>query len=207
MTDELDTGGLVLTHRAPLEFRSARTVDVRFPERIITIVCVPYDEETAVWHKGKWIAESFAPGSFDGVERRANRVKVNREHNILDTIGRAVAFHPSRSEGLVADLKIGRTQLADESLELASEGALDASVAFAPMPGHEHWTENRTKRRFTKAFLGHVALTADPAYEGAQVLAVRSVPGSLDVVEAPRPATPNLDMVLAERALRDYSPR
>ena len=41
------------------------------------------------------------------------------------------------------------------------------------MPGGEVW-ETRSRRRLTKAWLGHIAMVPDPAYETANVLAVRS---------------------------------
>ena len=71
--------------------------------------------------------ESIAQGAFDGIERRANRVRVNRDHELQRTVGRAVTFHPSREDGLVAELKIAKTELGDETLQLADEGILDAS--------------------------------------------------------------------------------
>lgn len=210
MTDELilpdDATQSLALMRMPMEWRTARTVDVRFPDRVVELVAVPYNEETQVMKNGRWIVESVAPGSFDGVERRANRVKVNRDHDLAQTIGRCAALHPSRTEGLVAQLRISRTPLGDETLELCADGALDASVGFAPFPGHEHYTENRTRRLITKAFLGHIALTPDPAYEGAQVLAVRSWSGAVQEQHLPVP-TPNLDRILAERMQRAYDAR
>ena len=56
---------------APIEFRTAETLDVRFPDRTIELVAVPYDEECVVEHRGRLIIETIAPGAFDGVERRA----------------------------------------------------------------------------------------------------------------------------------------
>ena len=52
--------------------------------------------------------------------------------------------------------------------------------------------------RITRARIGHVALTGDPAYPGARVLAVRSSgPGE----GAARVPTPILDRILLERRL------
>ena len=175
-----------------LEIRSARLQDVSWPERTIELVCMPYDEETVVAHKGGLIREVCAPGAFAGIERRANRIRVNRDHDVTRTIGRAVAFHPNRPEGLVAELRIAKTDLGDETLTLAEDGILDASAGFLPMPRGEEWPE-RNLRRLTKVWLSHIAMVPDPAYEGASVLAVRSAqapPGS---------ATPNLDLVRAWR--------
>ena len=106
---------------------------------------------------------------------------MNRDHDVTRTIGRVITFHPSRQEGLVADLRVANTELGTETLELADEGCLDASAGFAlmrdkdgrPVPGAEVW-ENRSRRRLNRLFLGHVALTPEPAYETANVLAVRA---------------------------------
>ena len=122
---------------------------------------------------GRMVSESIDPGAFAGVERRANRVKVNRGHDVESVIGRALALHPGDRRGLRAELKISRTVAGDEALELAADGALGTSAGFAPMPGGEQWSADRKTRRISRAYLGHVALTADAAYDGAQVLAVR----------------------------------
>ncbi len=174
-----------------LHYRAARLAGVSFPRRIIELVVMPYDEVTLAEHQGRMVRESVAPGAFAGIERRANRVRVNRDHDTTRPIGRAVAFHPSRTEGLVAELRIAQTPLGDETLTLADEEVLDASAAFLPMPGGEEW-RSKDERRFTRLWLGHIAMTPDPAYSGAQVLAVRSA------AEPIGSATPNLD------GLRDF---
>jgi HK97 family phage prohead protease len=174
-----------------LEYRTATQVGVDFPNRTIELVVMPYDSETLVEHKGRMVRESVAPGAFDGIERRANRVRVNRDHDVTRTIGRAVVFHPSRDEGLVAELRIAQTQLGDETLKLADEECLDASAGFLPMPGGEQWP-SRNERRLTKLWLGHIAMTPDPAYTDARVLAVRS---AQEAPRGERVPTPNLDLV------------
>src|SRR5262245_11945641 len=132
-----------------LEIPAASIAAIRFPKRSSELVVTPYVEQTLVPWKGRMVRESFAPGSFDGIERRANRVRVNRDHDVTRTVGRAVACHPSREVGLVADLKIARTDLGEETLALADEGLLDASAGFAPIPGGVKW-EGRSLRRLTK---------------------------------------------------------
>ena len=176
--------------RAPVEHRAAEVVAVSFPERTIEIVVMPYEREAVVKHEGRIVREVCSRGAYDGIERRANRVRVNRDHDVTRTVGRAVAFHPSREVGLVADLKIARTDLGEETLALADEGLLDASAGFAPMPGGVKW-EGRSLRRLTKVWLAHIAMTPDPAYVDAQVLAVRHGDGA--VLE--RATTPRLDEV------------
>lgn len=171
-----------------LWIRVAQLVDVSFAERTIELIVIPYETRTLVGYQGRMVYESISRGAFDGIERRANRVRVNREHERMQTIGRAVAFHPSRDEGLVSELKIAKTPLGDETLELAADGCLDASAGFMPMPGSMQW-QDRSAYRVTKAWLGHIAMTSEPAYEDARVLAVRSAGNQA------ASATPNLDTV------------
>ena len=179
--------------RGELEYRQATVSGVSFPDRMIELIVMPYEEETVIDYKGRMVREIVSRGAFDGIERRANRVRVNRDHDITRTVGRAIAFHPSRDEGLVAELRIAQTTLGEETLALADEDILDASAGFLPMPGGEKW-ESRDRRRLLKLWLGHIAMTPDPAYEGARVLAVRQN-GSEGDTEASVVPTPNLDTV------------
>jgi HK97 family phage prohead protease len=158
----------------PIEHRTAQRLEVK-SGRTIEVVVMPYERETVVAHKGRMIREICSRGAFDEVDRQSNRIHVNRDHNVERLVGRAERFHPHRSEGLVAELRIARTELGDETLALAADGCLDASAGFAVMPHGERW-EQRDRRRLTRAWLDHVALTPDPAYQDARVLGVRSAP-------------------------------
>jgi HK97 family phage prohead protease len=179
----------------PVFERTATQVGVDYPKRIIEIVVVPYDTDALVDQPyGRPVLESVARGAFDGIERRANRIRVNRDHERQRTVGRALALHPSREEGLVAELKIARTPLGDETLELAADDMLDASAAFLPMPGGMEWARDQKRVRLTKLWLGHVAMTPDPAYESARVLAVRNH-SPVSAGGDTRPETPNLQVV------------
>jgi HK97 family phage prohead protease len=184
-----------------IRIRQATQLAVDYPQRTIDLVVMPYDTDALVEYQGRMVFESVAPGAFEGVERRANRIRVNRDHALQRTVGRAVTLYPNRPEGLVARVRIARTELGDETLALADDECLDASAGFLPMPGGEEWTRNRDRVRLTKLWLGHIAMTPDPAYETANVLAVRAA--------APPPvvsATPNLDRLRAERLLERYAP-
>lgn len=180
--------------RSPVEFRSTGDLDVDWVERMITLTAMPYDEDAAVVVHGRAVVESCAPGAFDGVERRANRVKVNRDHDYQRTIGRAIGLHPSRAEGLVAELRIAKTALGDETLALADDHSLEASVGFSVMPGGERWLEGRARRRLERVFLDHIAMVPEGAYN-AQVIDVRA----LAFAPVERVATPGLDEILAWR--------
>jgi phage head maturation protease len=164
-----------------LEFRAAEVAGVSFPTRTVELVVMPYETETMIAEQGRVFTEIVSRSAFDGIESRNGKVRANRDHDVTRTVGRAVAFHPGRSEGLVAEIRISRTELGEETLVLADDGVLDASAGFAPMrgpdgrmvPGAEVW-ESRERRRLNRLYLGHIALTPEPAYETARVLAVRT---------------------------------
>jgi HK97 family phage prohead protease len=175
-----------------LRIRTATQLGVDFPQRVVELIVMPYDTDALVDQPyGRLVHESVAPGAFDGVEKRPNRVRVNRDHLLQRTVGKALSLHPDRPEGLVARVRIAKTDLGDETLALADEGCLDASAAFLPMQGGEQWNRTMDRVRLTKLWLGHIAMTPDPAYETANVLAVRSAPA------AASGATPNLDALRA----------
>jgi phage head maturation protease len=184
--------------RPELEVRhSAQPVAVDFPARTITVVAMPYDEETAVEYHGRIIVEVCDPAAFSGIEMRSGRVKANRDHDLSRTMGKAVAWHTSRTDGLVADVKVSPTPLGDETLTLADDGVLDVSAGFRVNRGGERW-EGRSKRRLLNLWMDHLAFVPDPAYEGAKVLAVRSSSAGVALPPAVAPvATPNLDAVRA----------
>jgi HK97 family phage prohead protease len=184
-----------------LEYRAATVADVNFPKRTIELIVMPYESPTQVGHRGRMITEVVSRGAYDGVERRTSRIRVNRDHDLRRVVGRASALHPSRQEGLVAELRIANTPLGDETLALAEEEILDASAGFALLhdettgkikDGAEVW-ETQTRRRLNHLWLDHIAMTPDPAYEDARVLSVRNAEHTA------AEGTPNLDSLkLAE---------
>jgi HK97 family phage prohead protease len=178
---------LLVEQGGELRFRASELVGVDFPERTIDLIVMPYEQAAVVSYGGRAVTETIERGAFDGIERRASRVHVNRDHQVQRLVGRAVAFYPSRQEGLVAKVRIARTQLGDETLQLAEEGDLDASAGFRPMGRDGESWESSTRVKIRKAWLAHIALTPEPAYAGAKVLAVR------DSLEPAAAATPNLD--------------
>lgn len=199
-----------MTARAEIETRSAPVVDVRFPERVIELVAVPYDEWAMVEYKGRLIEEAFNPGAFGAIQNRARRFLVNMEHDLNKITGRVEAFHPDRPEGLVTEVRIRRGPEGDQVLDDADDGMIGASVGFGVMPEHQRW-ETRSRRRIFKAFLGHIALTFTPAYTGAAVLDVRSGATVADLAQPEGTQgpigtlTPNLDRIMLDRLVARYS--
>jgi HK97 family phage prohead protease len=183
--------------QTPLRFRSGTQLGVNFPKRLVEVVVAPYEEPTLVEVRGRMVSETIARGAYNGIQRRARSSKpvhANRDHDITRPVGLVTRFEPSREEGLVAEVKVSKGPLGDETLDLCDDGVLGISAGYRPKsPEHENekW-EGRNRVRILKAWLGHVAFTADPAYEGAKVLSVRSAD---ELVEGERISTPNLDIV------------
>lgn len=185
---------------AELEIRSAQLGEVRFADRTIEMIVMPYEAETTVTEKGRRIREVCSRGAFADINASRHRVSVNRDHHNHAVVGKAIAFHPNRSDGLMAELRISQTPLGDETLQLAEDGVLDGSAGFRIMPGGESWHERRTLRRLNKVWLVHIAMTPEPAYDGARVLAVRSSSDG-----EPVGATPNLDRIRAWRLQDEFA--
>jgi phage head maturation protease len=194
-----------------IEHRSAQVADVNFPKRIVTVIAMPYEQPTVIHERARSYTEIVTHGAFDGIQRRERAIKVNRDHAWDKPVGKIVGLHPTRREGLVAEIRISPTPLGDESLALADDNVLDASAGFRLMredggkgpvyPDAEVWDENRTIRRLNKLWLDHLALTPDPAYPGATVLSVRNADTPGLVVAAPRPNFARLDLEAKRREL------
>jgi HK97 family phage prohead protease len=157
-----------------LEYRSASTDTVSRHGRTIELVACPAEQPALIHEPGRNYTEVFTRNAFAGEEKRVDRIRVNRDHDRQRTIGRTLRLDPDDQRGLVAELHIANTELGNETLALAADHCLDASVAFGIAPGGEQWSDGRTRRRITRAFLDHIALVPDPAYEGANIIDVRS---------------------------------
>ena len=176
-----------------IEYRTAATLGVRHEQRTIEVLAVPYNETTEVQRRGKWVTESVDPQAFVGVVGEVTTaVTVNRAHDLERPLGRVVKLHPNDPRGLRSELRISRTAEGNDALELAEDGLLSASIGFIPLA--EEWTTDRSAVKVTRARLVHIALTGDPAYPGAKVLAVRSA----DDKAVQRVLTPNLDRIRLE---------
>jgi phage head maturation protease len=190
--------------RAPVESRAATVEGVDFPQRVIEVLAVPYNQETVVEYRGELWNESFEPGAFDGIEKRPNRVKAFRDHapgahmrgtSTSGLIGRVLSFAPEREEGLVSQVRIAKTPLGDETLTLANEGILGVSVGFGVRGSDQVLDRVEKRRRIRRAFVDHLAFPDNGAYDGAQVIDVRKErPQAADL---PKLDTPRLDEIVA----------
>ena len=161
----------LLATRGPrtVEGRSSAidTLDVNQNTRIIRLIAVPYEESTSVVLHGQMWSRCSPLG---GVERRANPIRVNRGHDKTRTVGRVINFDAGDARGLIAEVHIAATPLGDETLTLAAETCLSASVAFTIPAGGAQLDHQRRHRRDNRAELDHVSLVESPAYAGANVL-------------------------------------
>ncbi len=155
---------------------------VSFTDRIVSVIVVPYEEPALVPYAGEVWEEVFSRGAFANLDLQRT-VRVNRGHDTSRTVGKVVRFDLTDPRGLDADIRIAATPLGDETLALADEDMLSASVGFGVNP-HTGLILNRAARtrRIIEAVVDHIALVESPAYAGAKVLAVRSATPNLDAV-------------------------
>lgn len=173
--DYNETAGQDSARKAPIEIRTAAVANIDTEERIVTMIAIPYEQETTVPFRGETWNEVVQRGAFAGIENSTHTYRVNRDHDKRRLVGKIVKYYPEREEGLVVDAYISKTELGDETLQLAKDGILGASVGMAIRSSDqvlERRNGSRT-RRIRRAFLDHLALVPDPAYQGAEVLAVR----------------------------------
>ena len=150
------------------------TEDVDFKQRIIDVIAVPYEQEAEVRWRGEVWREVFDRNAFNGIEDHAGRVPVRREHTIGATIGKVIKLDPRDPRGLLASVRVARTPMGDETLQLASEDMLGASVGyFVKKPSDVMLNRRSMLRRVMRGFLEHLAMTDIPAYVGAVPVAVR----------------------------------
>jgi HK97 family phage prohead protease len=180
---------------AQIEYRNAAVGNVDFEDRIIEVIATPYGEEIEVEYQGKMMREVFEPGSFVDINPAATQISVNRDHSYERTIGKITDLTDD-PRGAIGLAKISNTPLGDETLRLAADGILRASVgAVVNRSGME--IRNGLRRIFRVAVLDHIALLPNAAYKGATVLAVRSSDVSQDV------PMPNLESVLSIDGMSD----
>lgn len=189
---------------APILIRSSAVVGVNYAQRLIEFVAAPYNEETVVMWRGEPWRELFERGAWDGVEKRPNRIKANREHDKTRTVGKIVNFWPSREEGLVGAARIAKTPLGDETLALADDECLGASVGYAAPSRYVELdkTGRPGLRRVKKAFMDHLSFVSDPAWESAAVLSVRAAAQPQTAADLPPLVTPALDELIAWQRAR-----
>jgi HK97 family phage prohead protease len=159
---------IVRTFEATLTAGDGRTVDVRI---------VPYGERATIYDghggspRGVPYQEEWMPGVFAHQTNAANRVLANFEHQsgLAGVVGHGIALREA-SDGFHGSFKLHDTPDGDKALMLVSEKVLDGISLEAHVV--KSVRSGGVVQRI-KAHLRAVALTRNPAFTGAQVLAVR----------------------------------
>ena len=186
----------VAKERTPIEWRTAQLEDVNRKERIIRCVAVPYEQRTKVPIDGEVWDEMFLYTAFNELGQQARqRFSVNRDHDKLRTVGRVINYDLHQPQGLIIESRISPTELGEETLILAADDALGGSVGFQARRTDCIWDRRTMTRSVKRAYLDHLAFVPDPAYEGAQVLSVRS---SVDDPYGGHLPTPGINEFLAD---------
>jgi phage head maturation protease len=177
------TGTLV---EPQIETRSGdgyQIAEVDFPKRIVTVLAMPYERPTEIFDRGQVFTEVVSKNAFSGMEKRTSKIRANRDHSWDKPVGRIVGLHTSRREGLVAEVKVSRTDLGNDTLELCEDDVLSASAGFrllcrdggsGPVYEDAEVWEAETTRRLNRLWLDHLAFVPNPAYPDAAVLSVRN---------------------------------
>jgi hypothetical protein len=184
-----------------MHVRMAEAVEVRPRQREIDMRAVPYGTPAECWDQvsAKRYTESIGADAFKVEKRRPRQVKILRDHDRQRLIGSLTSVHTNRDDGLHVSGKVAPTVLGEESLSLAAEGDLFVSIGFIPDPAFDEWDAKRTSVVRHSCELIEVSLVPFPAYEGAEVLAVRqAVDPPMFPVDLTVPVpTPNLDEIRA----------
>lgn len=153
------------TYTAPLELELREAEDAHYLEGI----CVPYGQVT---HRAGPRPEQFVSGAFDAALSTRATIKLTDYNHSRSRVpaGRSVQLE-ERSAGLWARFRFNRTPEGDSAYMNVREGVYGGlSVGFRCRADEDRGGV----RTITSAHLDHVSLVEEPAYAGAEVLAVRA---------------------------------
>ncbi len=173
--------------------------------RTLTVRVVPFDEVATVADPPDFrpYPEQFVRGAFKAQENAAHRIRLRAVHDpeVLQTgkrasamasvVGKGVSLRETDG-GYEADFRFLNTPEADTALELTREGGYDGvSAEFVAIRSVR--TKTGIMQR-VKAHLDSVSLALQPAYSGAEILALREGKGIVED-EAMMVPPPNLDLL------------
>jgi HK97 family phage prohead protease len=142
-------------------------LELREDGRTLSGTVMPYNVEARIGS----FTETFRPGAFEGADPTQVPLFAVHDHESLP-IGRALTLTDGPT-GLDAELRVSKTTLGDEVLELVRDGAATGlSVGFTPIT--DKWNATRSRVERIRAKLVEISVTAFPAYADAKILAVRS---------------------------------
>ena len=149
-------------------------------QRRIDAVAVPYNVWATV-SDGTQV--KFMPGSLP-VEGKAPRVFMY--HDSTMPVG-IVAERVDTEEAMLASMKISRTRLGDDALELAADGVMDVSVGVNPIKAD---TDNQGRVTVYEAEWIELSLVPVPAFAGSVITEVAAA-ATVDPVTAAAATLPD----------------
>lgn len=187
---EVERVTLVRMFDAELAAGDGRTLEARI---------VPYGTPATVSDPPDFRSyqEQFASGAFERQIANPDRVRVwlNFEHDegLRGIVGHGVQLR-DQADGLHGSFRVHENPDGDKALQLVGDGLLPGlSMEFVALRSRR--TADGVVERL-RAHIDKVSLCRTPAYEEAQVLAVRAAPVDPVVLEAP-PVDPELEGRLA----------
>jgi len=142
--------------------------------RIVAGIVAPFNTPAAIVDASGSYMETIQAGAFARTitERGVGRVKLLTLHDRTQLpVGRAAVLREDAA-GLYGEFHIAATARGDEVIALIAGGAVDAfSIGFRPI--RERWNRQRTERVLLEVRLDEVSLVWQPAYEAAQITAMR----------------------------------
>ena len=157
------------SYEVDLEVAKGRTVDVRIVPYGVTAEA---DDGFGGVPRGVVYREEFVPGVFSHQVNAANRVLANVEHErgIGGIVGRGLMLREAE-DGFHGSFKLLENNDGDKALMLINEGVF-TGVSMEARPVKNVRGANGVVQR-VKAHLRGIAFCREPAYPGAEVLAVR----------------------------------
>jgi len=162
---DAQTGTIERRYAGPVEVGDGRT---------IVGLCAPYDRVATVSDGGLPYQEVIRNGAFRRSTKAPHRTLLNYEHrtDLGNVIGPATEL-VERDDGLYGTFRVLPGALGDHALEVIRSGACTGlSVSAALHPQGSRLVDGVVERNLL--ILDHVAVTASPAYDGAEVIALRS---------------------------------
>lgn len=177
-------------------------LSIRGDGRTIYGLAVPFGQLAPINDREGRYDEQFQRGAFAQTINRGalNRVKLRALHDKTSTTGVAVELREDPA-GLIAAMRVSKTQRGDEIIELVRDGAFDQfSVGFRPVKtmwsdlGDVHGARNSPARDATatrtEVQLLEISVVDFAAYDGALIGGVRNTSdGASDVEPAEEPVT------------------
>lgn len=154
---------------------SYEVADVEVKGRTLTLAVVPFDRPTWVEDSTGRYREAFDHGAFKHLDPTRTQLRYEHSPDLLDRIGAGLSM---REDGgyLIGEARVFQGHRGDHVLDLVKEHELrGVSVGFFPgIDREDQDAEGHFVRRAKVKQMPEWSLVDDPAYAGAEVLAVRA---------------------------------